>query len=546
MQRRSLLVVLILLGATRSARPDAQSDKPSTPLRGEVLDADIGKPLPARVYVQSAEGAWFFPKSEAADGSAIPYRRQRSENPKSVEMHVTLSAHPFVVDVLPGRYTLTIEHGKEYHPLTRQIIVGADPVREQFKLRRWINLPELGWYSGDTHVHRPLDELPNVMRAEDLNVALPLLYWVTEAGAPPSQSKRRPAVDPGPRLITVDATHVIYPRNTEYEIFTVNQKPHMLGAFFVLNHQTVLDEGAPPLASIARRAHQEGGLIEMDKHNWPWTMILVPIMKPDLYELSNNHIWRTEFAFSGWAEPAGDYMRTERSPKGFTEWGWIDYGFQNYYALLNSGFRLRPTAGTASGVHPVPLGFGRVYVHLPEGFSYEAWLRGLNQGRSFVTTGPMLFVKVNDQPPGHIFIQKQEGPRDYRVHGSVQSAQPLQRIEILVNGEIVRTLKPANEKTKRDAYESKIDERIIVESTSWIAVRCFEDWPDKRVRFAHSAPVYIEVPGKPLRPRRAEIEFLVKRVEDQIARSGKVLPEAVLAEYREALRVYQEIAKKAR
>ena len=49
-----------------------------------------------------------------------------------------------------------------------------------------------------------------------------------------------------------------------------------------------------------------------------------------------------------------------------------------------------PTGGTASGVHPVPLGFGRVYVHLPGGFSYKTWVSGLNQGRSFVTTGPML------------------------------------------------------------------------------------------------------------------------------------------------------------
>ena len=44
------------------------------------------------------------------------------------------------------------------------------------------------------------------------------------------------------------------------------------------------------------------------------------------------------------------------------ERGWLDFTFQNYYLLLNCGFRLRPTGGTASGVHPVPLGFGRVYV----------------------------------------------------------------------------------------------------------------------------------------------------------------------------------------
>ena len=78
----------------------------------------------------------------------------------------------------------------------------------------------------------------------------------------------------------------------------------------------------------------------------------------------------------------------------------IDFTLGMYYTLLNCGFRLRPTAGTASGVHPVPLGFGRVYVHLPDGFSYEAWMAGLDAGRSFVTTGPMLVVTANGRPVG--------------------------------------------------------------------------------------------------------------------------------------------------
>jgi hypothetical protein len=45
-----------------------------------------------------------------------------------------------------------------------------------------------------------------------------------------------------------------------------------------------------------------------------------------------------------------------------------------------------------AGVHPVPLGFGRVYVQLEGELDADAWLSGLNAGRSFVTTGPMLFV----------------------------------------------------------------------------------------------------------------------------------------------------------
>ena len=37
-----------------------------------------------------------------------------------------------------------------------------------------------------------------------------------------------------------------------------------------------------------------------------------------------------------------------------------------YYHLLNCGLRVAPSAGSASGVLPNPVGYNRVYVHLPE------------------------------------------------------------------------------------------------------------------------------------------------------------------------------------
>lgn len=538
--------ILTPTGVAQERKPKEEKPENAVRVRGEVLDADTSKPVPSRVYVQREDGEWFFPVSAAATGSAVPYRKQRPDNPRSAEMHTTLSAHPFVVDLPPGKYTFTVERGKEYHPESRTVTVGKEPLELTFKLRRWIDLAKLGWYSGETHVHRSLDELPNVMLAEDLNVAFPMLYWVTEAFAAPNTGLKGPLREIDAKLIPVDATHVIWPRNTEYEIFTVEKKRHTLGAFFVLNHQTVFDKGVPPVRPIIERARKEGGLIELDKHNWPWSMALVPVVKADLYELTNNHVWRAEFGFPTFGEPAAEYMKIERDAKGFTERGWIDYGFQNYYALLNCGFRLRPTAGTASGVHPVPLGFGRVYVRCPDGFSYETWVRGLDQGRSFVTTGPMLLVQLNGQDPGHSFKPDAGGAGEYHLKGSAESSLPLERIEILVNGEVVRTLKPANRKTQREGYESPIDEKLKIDGSSWLAVRCFEDRPDRRVRFAHTAPFHIEVGGKPLRPRREEVAFLVKRVEDQITRSAEVLPKAALEEYREALRLYQALAKDAR
>jgi hypothetical protein len=538
------LFLVLLPGCAGQGQAAAPGD--TTRVRGEVVDSATGRPIPCRVSIRGRDGTWYLPESASPEGSAVAYRRTAIGNAAVVEMHVTLSAHPFVVRLPPGRYTLTAERGKEYHPERREVTVGDEPVDLTVRLRRWIDAAARGWYSGDTHTHRTPGELPNVMLAEDLNVALPLTDWVREAFVTPVAKRAASFVDPGAAPVRVDATHLIVPRNTEYEIFTVGTARHTLGAFFVLNHKTPLDLGVPPLGPVARRAHEEGALIELDKHNWPWSMALVPVMPVDLFELSNNHVWQAEFTFRDFGESPAPYMNVERDATGFTERGWIEFGFRNYYALLDCGFRLRPTAGTASGVHPVPLGFGRVYVRLDGGLDAAAWLKGLDAGRSFVTTGPMLFVTLDGHDSGHRFEQTDAAAWEYRLTGSAESAVPLERIEVVVNGEVARTLRPANRPTERGSYASPVEASLPIDATSWVAVRCFEDRPDGRVRFAHSAPFHIVVPGKPLRPRKEEVAYLVRRVEEQITRSAGVLPGAALDEYRAALRAYRAIAESAR
>ena len=527
---------LLLLATSVHLAPAAEV---ATSVRIVVLDANDRQPLACRVYVRGPSDKFLEGVIRSLDpqGSAVVYSKVKRG---ATEIHTTVSAHPFAVDLPPGKYTILVERGKEYRPLAQDLTVGDAPITVEIPLRRWVDMADRGWYSGDTHVHRPLEELPNLMQAEDLNVAFPLTYWVHEANVLPEQGKdtRIPA---RPNLIEVDKTHVIYPLNTEYEIATVGGAKHLLGAFFVINQKNVLRKGVPPVGPIAEQAHREGALIELDKHVWPWTMMLVPVMQADLYELANNHIWRTGFTFKKFEQEPPDYMQIERDAEGWTEWGWIDFGFQNYYALLNCGFRLKPTAGNASGVHPVPLGFGRVYVHLPEGFSYKTWMKALANGRSFVTTGPMLFCKVNGELPGHTFQQAQTDPGNYEVSGSILSEQPLDRIELIVNGEIARTIRPTNQKDSSDAFINAVNEKLTIESTSWIAVRAFEYVADKRVRFAHSSPVFVDVEGRPLRPRKAEIEYLIKRVQDQIARNVSVLTKESLDEYQDALRSYQSI-----
>lgn len=524
------------------SRMHAHTAPQNPELRGEVVDADTGKPLACRLYLQGAEGTWYFPHS--VGGASLEYKRQPSA--KSVEMHTCLTAHPFQIALPPGRYTLTAEHGKEYLTtvLTFDHADASHPLR--IALKRWINMPARGWYSGDTHAHISPQDSPTLQAAEDVNVAFPLTFWVTKAFLPPAQGDKNQAVEVTPKPVYSDPTHVYWPINTEYELFTVDGKSHTLGAVFALNHKAPLRNGAPPVKAAAEEAHEQGALLELDKHCWEWTMNIIPLMNIDLYDLANNHIWRTEWGVPGWGIPSADYMHIERTGEGWTEAGWIDYGFQNYYALLNCGFNLRPTGGTGTGYHPVPLGWGRVYVHLPGKFNYEGWVKGLNAGRSFVTNGPLLMVKVDGKEMGHRFQQKTATPKAYHVVGEAASTSPLDRIEIVVNGKVVRVLTPENRKSSEGGYISPIDAKVPIDGSSWLLVRCFEARPDKRVRFAHTGPVHITVPGLPLRPHKEEIAFLIQRVKDEIARSEGVLPPIVLTEYRQALQTYETIAQSAK
>jgi len=500
-------------------------------IKGRVVDSESGVVLPARLYIESDTGEFFHVLSASDSGKAVPYSKVRGNG--SVEVHSTLSAHPFVADLPVGKYTLTAERGKEYFTIKKEIVVSDNQGPEEvvLSLERWIDMASRGWYSGETHVHRTVEELPTLMLAEDLNVAFPLTAWVTDSQATPLLNSKNPDLVPPAELIEIDSTHVIWPVNTEYEIFTVIGNRHTLGAVFILNHKEALEMAAPPVSPIAEEARRQGAILELDKHNWPWSMMLVPVMKVELFELTNNHIWRTQFQFKTWyPEYVGDYMNIEMEDGGFTERGWIDFGFKNYYALLNCGFDMKPTAGTASGVHPVPLGFGRVYVKVDGEFSYEKWLGGLVAGRSFVTTGPMLEVEY-----------KRRGDT-VNISGTFDISTDYDGlpVELIVNG-------------KRRAYLSRKGHAMNtirnlsfefdheLEGTSWIAVRAFDNTDEGRPRFAHTAPVFFDVPGKPLQSRPEEVAYLVRRVENEISRHTGVLKEVALDEYREALRYYQSL-----
>src|SRR5687768_1151882 len=55
--------VAILIGSMMAAVASSRSEASAVTLQGEIVEETSGKPLAARLYIQHADGRWFFAKS---------------------------------------------------------------------------------------------------------------------------------------------------------------------------------------------------------------------------------------------------------------------------------------------------------------------------------------------------------------------------------------------------------------------------------------------------------------------------------------------------
>ena len=580
-------IVLVIPGFPCAGRAD---DKVT--LTGQVVDGSTaaGGPLPCRLYIRSDDGAFFTCESAEKDGGAISFDKRCG--PTGVEVHTCLSSHPFQARLSPGKYELTEVRGHEYLPAKVEVRLEKGRASEvTLELHRWIDMAGRGWFSGDTRCHRTEKELAIVLPAEDLNVTFPLTSWVTDTTQAPANDSKTGKSPTRAELVKIDDSHVYWPVNTGYEPACIDGKPHPPGAFLVLNHREPLDIAAPPVPAMEKAAREPGVLIGVDEHSWPWLMMLPKAMRAQLFELAGNHGWRTDSASAGRdAEHVPGYMQIPlKGPeRDIDERGWLEFGLRTWYALLNTGLRLMPSAGAASGMRPAPLGFARVYARLGDrGFDYEEWIKALREGRTFVTTGPMLFTVVGEKHPGGVIDweqhlkavraarketaetdkkgekesstdRKETAKNNGEKTGSktgvipdrltvlcrVESSLPIRKLKIVVNGK-PRSLEIGGPIGARAPHSCFARAEVEIERSSWIASRVFTETPEGRVRFAHTAPVWVEVKDKPLAPNILETDYLKKRVETELEEKPESAVERSPGGIRGCARVFQQETRRS-
>jgi hypothetical protein len=206
-----------------------------------------------------------------------------------------------------------------------------------------------------------------------------------------------------------------------------------------------------------------------------------------------------------------------------------------YYQLLNCGFQLPASGGSACGVKPLAVGYNRVYVKLDAPFSYDGFFQALRAGRSFSTNGPMLDLRVDGKEMGSRI--EFDDPKEIRIEAVAEGAE-LESLEIIVNGQPRAGV--------RGKGKLVVTQMIDVKESVWVAARAFEK-SEKTIVFGQTSPVYVLKGGKPVRVPSsvqywlAKVDSLIARTRTQSGFKEEAHRQETLAVYEKARNVYLDL-----
>jgi hypothetical protein len=215
-----------------------------------------------------------------------------------------------------------------------------------------------------------------------------------------------------------------------------------------------------------------------------------------------------------------------------------------YYHVLDCGFRIPPAAGSGSGENDNPAGTNRVYVHCGDEFSADAWWKGLEAGRVFVTNGPLLRPSVEGRPPGHVFHLDAGGTLTLEIGLELATRVPIDYLQIIQNGKVEAEVRLADWKDRKGRLPP-----LMFDQSGWFLVRAVTNIPNT-YQFASSGPYYVEQARRPRISRRS-VQFFLDWIEAAKPRINE-LPgldaaarHALLAEQQSARQFFEALLRKA-
>ncbi len=463
----------------------------------EVRDGITKELIPSRIHIKRPDGTCYAPSSgieeefsgEQAPQLVLPVHFRKNlhlcQGADIQSVHLTTGEAVFPVPA--GELTLYVSRGYERRPVSQIFVAKPDEnAYLDVELEAVESMRNIGWYSGDMHVHfsrfKLRDDfiLARLMAAEDLDAVNNMVYKASGE----IQAPQREMGHTGSHY-QLQHHHQVVAGGEEFRDDDLYGHMIAAGISKIIEPISVGErlgrrDSYPLFSQVCDRTHQQGGI-------------------------------------AGWAHGGAGIKLHESLPME-AALGKLDFvegvqfncfmGFYFWYRLLNCGLRLAITGGsdfpfgtdTLAPWYP-SLGRDRTYVQVgrEHTFSYDAYITGIRQGKTFATNGPLLMFEVNGHGPGDT-INLEASETKVRVFARGVCQYPLERMEIIANGAVQHIVEG-----KGGQHELVCETSIPVSESTWLAARVRGRVEPESYGgvapwnlHAHTSPVYLLKRGKPV------------------------------------------------
>lgn len=441
-----------------------------------VNDAATGQPTPVRIRFTDSEGTYYAPfgrLTSFATGSN-----------QDVGSNLLLDGKAFAyidgtceIGLPAGAIQVTIHKGPEFWPLEETVTLAAGKLSLRFAMKRWIDLRQQGWYSGDCRAHY-LSPFVALLEGEAEDLAVVQLLARHDVGdGLPTISNLEAFSGQEPALATPGCLVVVN---------TLNSHP-VLGSLGLLHcHRIVFplrfggSEGTEDwtLADWCDQCHRKQGLVI-------WTGL------------------RQQAGPVEFGEPLADLVLGKIDAFEIEEAD-ISGRLLAWYDLLNVGINVALAGSSGKECNLCALGALRIYARLSPGeqLSCKTWIEAVRAGRTFITNGPLLSFEVNGHGPGTT-IDMGSTSTGVAVKAEARSTAPFDALEVIRDGEIIASAEPTGM-----PYFASLQIQSPIGDSQWLAARCLGGQA-----FAHTSPVKISVAGRPFCMRQQALKELIEALQ---------------------------------
>ncbi len=504
--------------------------RPHGTLRVVVTDAEAGRPTEARIFLRAADGK-----------SYAPPRAYQRVAARAMHLDFFHASGEVTLDVPAGRVAVLATKGFEREPAGAFAEIEPGAVTSvRLPLKRIADMRARGWYSGSDHVH--MNYGGNLRNTPENLLFMAAAEGLDVVGEKIANKDNRifdhqyydGAFDrarSGPERLLAWGQEYRPPFYGHINL--INLTRHLLSPFTTGYEGTAIDSLYPSNTDIFRMAREQGALG------------------------GYVHPFSTDPADAGYGGARGFPVDLALGQLAYLEVMTSARQARNtarvWHRALNCGFRVTASGGEDSitGLHRTPaIGAARMYAYLGDRLAWDRWVDAVRDGRTFVTNGPLVQLALDGELPGGE-IRLPPGGGAVQVEARLESAFPVDRLELVRNGEPVREIELG-----ADGRSAALRASVAVDASGWYTLRARTDGPvfpiDDTHLYAETGPVYVYCGDEPIRSAE-DARYFVRWIDD-IARQAREHPgwrsaaerEHVLGQFDEARAVFERRARETR